>query len=184
MALNVKSTPSLGMGEALKLASSRLTVFSGRSRRSEFWWWMAPVLIVNFVGSSFMTNIWVSSIFQIIVMSLGLAVTARRLQDTGKSAIWLYISFALGCAVTLMAATSEAMSEYIEIAQSGDMEKMATFAEENMGSIGIYGLLSLLWGLFSLIVAIFCFMDGDPGSNKYGSSPKYEVIGSVDATEL
>ena len=33
MALNVKSTPSLGMGEALKLASSRLTVFSGRSNK-------------------------------------------------------------------------------------------------------------------------------------------------------
>jgi hypothetical protein len=30
----------------------------------------------------------------------------------------------------------------------------------------------------------FCFMDGEPGSNKYGSSPKYEVIGSVEATEL
>ena len=84
---NMKALPQLGFVEAVKLASSRILDFKGRSRRSEFWWWMLIVMIANWVITSFVSNLLVSSIIATIIMFFGLAVTVRRLQDSGKSAL-------------------------------------------------------------------------------------------------
>ena len=170
---NYKELPQLGMGEAIKLASSRLTDFKGRSRRSEFWWWMLIVLVVNFVLSWFITNMLVSAIGSIVVMFLGLAVTARRLQDVGKSATWVYASYGLGIIYQILIATSDVMAKYIEVAQSGNIDKLMAFAEANASSFLLIGLVSLLWFISCLIVFIFTLMDGKPEPNKYGPSPKY-----------
>ncbi|MBR4920711.1 MAG: DUF805 domain-containing protein [Prevotella sp.] len=170
---NYKELPQLGMGEAIKLASSRLTDFKGRSRRSEFWWWMLVVLVGNFVLSWFITNMLVSGIASIVVMFLGLAVTARRLQDVGKSATWVYASYGLGIIYQILMATSGVMAQYVMIAQSGNIDKLMAFAEENASSFLLIGLVSLLWFISCLIVFIFTLMDGKPETNKYGPSPKY-----------
>ena len=88
---NFKQIPTLGFSEACKLASSRITDFKGRSRRSELWWWMLVVMVANMViGMFFTANLLLSAIVAIIVMFFGLAVTVRRVQDTGKSAMWVY----------------------------------------------------------------------------------------------
>ena len=79
----MKALPQLGFVEAVKLASSRILDFKGRSRRSEFWWWMLIVMIANWVITSFVSNLLVSSIIATIIMFFGLAVTVRRLQDSG-----------------------------------------------------------------------------------------------------
>ena len=42
---NVTAKPQLSFGEAIKLASGRVTDFKGRSRRSEYWWFMLAFLI-------------------------------------------------------------------------------------------------------------------------------------------
>ena len=170
---NYKELPQLGMGEAIKLASSRLTDFNGRSRRSEFWWWMLVVLLTNFILSWFVTNMLVSGIISIVVMFLGLAATARRLQDVGKSAVWVYASYGLGIIYQLLMATSGVMAQYILVAQSGNVDKIMAFAEENAASFLLIGLVSLLWMISCLVVFIFTLMDGKPETNKYGPSPKY-----------
>ena len=170
---NYKELPQLGMGEAIKLASSRLTDFNGRSRRSEFWWWMLVVLLTNFILSWFVTNMLVSGIISIVVMFLGLAATARRLQDVGKSAVWVYASYGLGIIYQLLMATSGVMAQYIMIAQSGNVDKIMSFAEKNAASFLLIGLVSLLWMISCLVVFIFTLMDGKPETNKYGPSPKY-----------
>ena len=61
--------PQLSVAEAVKLALGRLTDFSGRSRRSEFWWWMAIVILVNYT-SGFLTggNLQVSAVVSAIIM--------------------------------------------------------------------------------------------------------------------
>ncbi len=75
--------------------------FSGRARRSEFWWWYL-VLVVIGVVSSFFDRILGSGIiggsvdlvFGLIGLALllpSLAVTVRRLHDTGRSGWWLLI---------------------------------------------------------------------------------------------
>ena len=170
---NIKELPQLGMGEAIKLASSRLTDFKGRSRRSEFWWWMLVVLAINFILSMFNYNLLVSGIVSIAVMFLGLAVTARRLQDTGKSAIWVYASYGLGCLNQILSATSDVMIQYVKIAQTGNIGKMMEFAEENISSFYLIGIVGFLWMISCLVVFVFTLLDSQPETNQYGSSPKY-----------
>ena len=172
---NFKQLPTLGFVEACKLASSRLTEFSGRSRRSELWWWMLVVMIINEVASLFSTNLLVSAIISIIVMFFGLSVTVRRVQDTGKPAFWVYLSYGLGIIYQLYIALSGTMASLVEMVQQGDMEKISEFAESNMGDFGVMSGIGTLWSIASIVVIVFCLLDSDPQANKYGDSPKYIV---------
>ena len=171
----MKELPSLGFVEAIKLASSRLSDFSGRSRRSEFWWWMLIVMIANWVLTSFVGNLLVSTILATIIMFFGLAATARRLHDAGKSAWWVYVSYAIGIVLNFMTALSPAMNELTEKAMSGalnekSIEKLMT---NNAGEFMSYSLLGILMAIIGLVVIIMCCMDSKPAPNKYGESPKY-----------
>ena len=171
----MKELPSLGFLEAIKLASSRILDFSGRSRRSEFWWWMLIIMIANWLVSTFISNLMISTLLAIIVMFFGLAVTARRLHDAGKSAWWVYISYAIGIVYNFLASTSPAIVKVMEGAKSGGlstktMEKMMT---EHAGDFTTFGFLGLLMAIVALIVVIMCTLDSKPAPNKYGQSPKY-----------
>ena len=171
----MKELPPLGFIEAIKLASSRILDFNGRSRRSEFWWWMLIVIIANWLVSTFISNLMISTLLAIIVMFFGLAVTARRLHDAGKSAWWVYISYAIGIVYNFLASTSPAIVKVMEEAKSGGlstktMEKMMT---EHAGDFTTLGFLGLLMAIVALIVVIMCTLDSKPAPNKYGQSPKY-----------
>ncbi|MBO4892299.1 MAG: DUF805 domain-containing protein [Prevotella sp.] len=171
----MKELPSLGFIEAIKLASSRILDFSGRSRRSEFWWWILIIMIANWLVSTFISNLMISTLLAIIVMFFGLAVTARRLHDAGKSAWWVYISYAIGIVYNFLASTSPAIVKVMEEAKSGGlstktMEKMMT---EHAGDFTTFGFLGLLMAIVALIVVIMCTLDSKPAPNKYGQSPKY-----------
>ena len=171
----MRALPQLGFVEATKLASSRILDFKGRSRRSEFWWWMLLVIISNWVSTSFAGNLLVSAIAATIIMFFGLAVTVRRLQDSGKSALWVYISYGLGIVSNIMVALSPAMNKLMKEAMSGYMNEriiekiLSNSAEEILA----YSCLSILFCIFALIVIIMCAIDSTMGPNKYGESPKY-----------
>ena len=166
-----KKLPSLGFGDALSLAFGRLTDFKGRSRRSEFWYMMLVVMVINFVLSVFVSfNQWMSAIVNIAVMFLGLSVTARRLQDTGKSAVFVYVSYGLGIAVTIYSSVSDYASLMLQATSKDDF---IGFYAKHMDVFGTMASLSGLWTISSLIVIVFCMLDGTPGANKYGESPKY-----------
>ncbi len=81
--------------EAIGSGFSRYVDFSGRSSRSEYWWWvlfvfMAGILIIllgNLIGAS-ASLYW---LFQLAVFVPGLAVAVRRLHDKDKSGWWMLI---------------------------------------------------------------------------------------------
>ena len=175
---NYKILPQLGFSEAVRLASSRLSVFNGRSRRSEFWWWLLVVLVCNFILSAFVTDILVSGLVSIVVMFAALSVTVRRLHDTGRSGAWVYISYALGAAGQIVTGTSSVMNDYIEIAMSGNVDKLMAFFEDNAGSFFLIVLLGIAWLLSCLVVFFMVLIDGKPEPNKYGESPKYVLAES------
>lgn len=103
--------------------------FNGRARRAEFWWYTLAVFIVSaivsavenvaFGGTGFLS--WGLSLALLIP---GLAVGARRLHDTDRSALWLLIGL--------------------------------------IPAIGI------------IVLIVFFIMEGTPGPNKFGPSPKGE----------
>ncbi len=171
----MRELPSLGFVEAVKLASGRILDFKGRSRRSEFWWWMLVVIIVNWVITTFAPSLLVSGIMSIIIMFFGLAATARRLQDSGKSAVWVYISYALGCATQLYTGTSTTVNKIMDELSTGSFSNSAIekIVEKGSGDLVLLSCLSLAMGIFAIIVIIMCLLDSTRGANKYGESPKY-----------
>ena len=74
----------------------KYAVFSGRARRSEYW----SFQLFNFVIGFFLMIISLAInspvliiLFLLAVILPGIAVTIRRLHDTGKSGWWLFITF-------------------------------------------------------------------------------------------
>ena len=90
--------PRVGFVDAIKLGFSNYFKFSGRSRRSEYWYWAlfaflgsAVFQIVDgFTGAGIF-----DSIFGLAILIPGLALGARRLHDIGKSGWWQLLWFAV-----------------------------------------------------------------------------------------
>ena len=82
---------------------NKYATFSGRARRSEYWWWYLFVTIVFLVASVIDQAIgftysdltlgggWLATIAAIVFLVPNLAVGVRRLHDTGRSGWWLLI---------------------------------------------------------------------------------------------
>jgi uncharacterized membrane protein YhaH (DUF805 family) len=83
------------------LAFKRWLDFKGRSRRSEYWYFTLVNLIIAIVlimieqaigiGGGDSGNGPISSLYTLVVLVPGLAVSFRRMHDIGKSAWWLLI---------------------------------------------------------------------------------------------
>lgn len=80
----------------------KYAVFSGRARRSEYWYFTLFNIIISIVlavvdavlGTGGQTGIGVlGGLYSLAVLIPGIAVAVRRLHDTGRSGWWLLIAF-------------------------------------------------------------------------------------------
>ena len=83
--------------QAIGSGFSRYVDFSGRSSRSEYWWWFL-FAFASAIGTLILDAIIGTTpvIYLIVVLGLllpNLSVTFRRLHDKGKSAWWILIAF-------------------------------------------------------------------------------------------
>jgi len=164
--------PQLAFGEAVKLAFSRLTQMSGRSRRSEFWWFMLVFVIIYWVLGTIVPLVLPPMAAEIVVgaiMLLALPATARRLHDTGHSEWWVIVSWALNIVLSIYLV----QSGFIDELQSVNADLMKAVSKLNVPVMGIGGLVL---AVTSFATFIFCLIDSKPQANKYGESPKYEVV--------
>lgn len=75
--------------EAPKLFFKNYTNFSGRSTRSEFWWWilynLVVVLLLNVLTMNVSQNLGIlSGIWGLATIVPGIALCIRRLHDVGR----------------------------------------------------------------------------------------------------
>jgi len=82
---------------------NKYATFSGRARRSEYWWWYLFVTIVFVVAGIIDQAVgftysdltigggWLATIAGIVFLVPNLAVAVRRLHDTGRTGWWLLI---------------------------------------------------------------------------------------------
>lgn len=133
------------MISAMKLFFKNYVNFSGRSRRSEYWWPVLGCGIVNFilyivclgsmtagllsenevsagVGGALIISFILILIFNLAIIVPSLSVMIRRLHDIGKSGAWFFIAF-----------------------------------------IPLIG---------SIVLLVFMCMDSQPGQNQWGPNPK------------
>ena len=151
------------------MSTSRLTQFSGRSRRSEYWWtalavWLASVVLSVLIILGALINegalIVTLILGNLISLLLGLAMlplTFRRLHDAGHSALWLLplpffmVAYVIACAI--------------------ESQSVMGFQD---GVIWLYfGFYGLVYLAYSIMLLVFTCQDSQPYTNQYGESPKY-----------
>ncbi len=122
----------MSLGQAVSSVFSKYATFSGRARRSEYWYWILFLVVVSLVAAGLdnvfklqISNLpygWIYLVVSLALIIPTIAVTFRRLHDTDRSGWWW--------------------------------------------------ALTLVCGIGGIIVLVFCLIDGTPGPNKYGDSPK------------
>lgn len=89
------AAPQMDIATAVRSVLTQYANFTGRARRSEFWWFYLASILASIVAA-IIDSIIGFPLFQIVV-GLGLivpqfAVGARRLHDTGRSGWWQLIA--------------------------------------------------------------------------------------------
>jgi len=133
-------------------------VFKGRARRREYWGFVLFCMIVYFTlkmldQSAGYYQFGLSFVWELVIIIPILAVTWRRLHDTGKSGTW-----ALAPAAGILLATTEAI----------------VLTPENSGPLLPTRVLLFIAAtlVISFIYIIWTIKDSAPGDNKYGPNPK------------
>lgn len=168
----------MNMIEAVKSVLTQYVGFSGRARRSEYWFWILATIIVGILvaileavlGIGTDASGPISNILNLAIFLPGLAVTFRRLHDTGRSGWWIggfylaIIVFALVIGLSFAGLYSG----------GGD----SSFGG-GIGILAIIGVLGVL--IYSIMIIVFMCQDSHTGPNKYGPNPKnegnYDVFG-------
>ena len=81
--------------DAVRTVLSKYATFSGRARRSEYWWFTLFTVIVYTITSIIDAVIGTSIVTALVSLALllpGLGVTVRRLHDTGRTGWWVLIA--------------------------------------------------------------------------------------------
>jgi len=167
---------------AVKTCFRKYFKFSGRARRSEFWYWVLFIFIAGIVlgimdnvifgadlaGDDFQP---ISAIFTLVTFIPGLAVSWRRLHDINRSGWWIgggYLAIALYTLVILGSALSIGGT-----ADAGGLELAPL----------LIAVLSIIFGLgiviWAIAVLVFFCTDTKAGMNRYGEDPKYDRSVSV-----
>ena len=108
----------MGFGEAVRTCWRKYGDFDGRAIRSEFWWWVLFVTLLQVAASIVLTLFlvvfqdagflqWLGvMIFMVVVLALilpSIAVSVRRLHDRDLSGWWYLLGFVpLGSIVLLV----------------------------------------------------------------------------------
>lgn len=85
--------------DAIKSVFSQYVGFSGRALRSEYWYWVLFTVLISIVTGIIDVALFpfedaspLSSITNLALLLPGLAVSARRLHDVGRSGWWLLLA--------------------------------------------------------------------------------------------
>jgi len=168
----------MNMLDAVKSVLTQYVGFRGRARRSEYWYWTLATIIASFAVSIVEAAILgidgtspLSALMSIAIFLPGLAVTFRRLHDTGRSGWWIG-GFYLGLLAFFFAIGALAFGTF-------------TLGEGNTTGSSIFGIIGIIIGmgviLYAISMLVFLCTDSDFGPNKYGPNPKNE--GNYDVFE-
>lgn len=96
----------MGPMQAVSSVFSKYATFSGRARRSEYWWFVVFSIVVLGIAAGIdagtglaFEGSFVGPIYAVIALILvipSIAVTFRRLHDTGRSGWWWLLSLLCG----------------------------------------------------------------------------------------
>ena len=88
-----RPTNTMSFMDATKSGIGKSFTFSGRSSRSEYWWWMLAGILFQIICTiiAVLGNVGVAAIFPILLVLPTTTMIVRRLHDFEKSGWWLLI---------------------------------------------------------------------------------------------
>ncbi len=174
----LRPTPPMNSFDAVKKALTSPTDFSGRSRRSEFWWFMLFYYALGQIAAWIFTmtsgqSVGLGAQYAVMIALLLplMAVQVRRLHDAGHGAWWAVIFLILN--VALYGSIVPIYDELMKIAATNDTHAMERLARGHSTAVATLVVSSIGYTLWGIVMLIFNVQDSDPGENAYGKSPKY-----------
>ena len=177
----VTERPMMNPIESITTCLKKYAIFKGRARRSEFWWFMLFIFVIQ-IALSFLSLVapavgYVSIIISLLLLLPQWGVLTRRLHDSGHSGWWIIATMLLclvyyGIFLYVMGGNPAALS-------SNPADAMAvgqSFAESiqqhpGLATVMFFSAIGTL--VLFLITLVFALQDSKWETNKYGPSPKY-----------
>ena len=145
--------PQVSFGDSIKICFNKFADFTGRARRSEFWWFYLFNVLVSSVSCG------LGGLVCFIPM---MAVSVRRLHDTGHSAWWYFIPVII---------SSVYLITFYPLLIYGLARGKEALITTGFIALGIFSLVMLY---YSIMLIVYYCTDSDPEENQYGFSPKYQ----------
>ena len=183
-----RSKPAVSFPGAVKLGFRRYVDFKGRSTRAEYWWWALFIFLVgstlHIVDSLIVTISPISarpfsSIFLLLTLVPGVAVTTRRLHDIGKSGWWqlawfgaIFGTYIVGWIVIISLSVIAARSASLP---SGDYHYLGFHSLVGLAALPMYVAMVVMYVALLAAGAWLIFWlarQGQPGLNRFGSDPR------------
>ena len=177
----VTAQPMMDPITAVKTCFKKYFDFTGRARRSEYWWFMLFVAIVssifNYGGLLVPALSYVGALCSLVFFIPQFSAMTRRLHDTGRSGWWVLLLavfsiIGLGALGYVLAPLASQMLEVTDTFTQAQM--MADALQASPTASTIFLICGLVMSVLGLIVFIFTLLDSKWGENKYGPSPKYK----------
>ena len=155
----------MGFSDAVGTCLRNYVAFSGRARRSEYWWFVLAVALAGLVASLIDAALGfggprggggpINALVSLLTFLPLLAAGWRRLHDVGRSGWWL---LAPPVAALLGAAAVVAVIELSSGVAGGTATALSA----------VPGVLGLAAGIFLLVLLV---RRGEPGPNRFGPPP-------------
>ena len=168
--------------ESIKRSLSQYVIFSGRTARSEYWWFVLFVVVASVILS--LADAWflgvepetgksrqvLAPIFQLAVAIPVLAAGWRRMHDTGRPGWYLLLPAALSI--------TTAFALFGGIAMFSVLERVLSDPDELRGAAAILGVSGLvafggLQLLLSMLMLWWLTRPSQASGNKYGPAHSY-----------
>ena len=157
--------PQVGFGEAISICFKKYVDFTGRARRSEYWWFMLFCLLITLVTCG---------VGALVVLLPSLAVQVRRLHDTNRSGWWVGANLIVSAVTTglyiaaMFSLFGTALHYY-----NNETAMASALLSSGSGWLIVISLLGLVGTVLGIVIFVFTLLDSDRGTNQYGPSPKY-----------
>ncbi|WEV53144.1 DUF805 domain-containing protein [Bifidobacterium sp. ESL0704] len=153
--------------EAVKRFFLNYVRFSGRASRSEFWWSYLFYVVVNIVimiidrGVLHETNSFLDSIWALAVLVPWIAISIRRLHDSGKSGWWILLPGGLtvaGFIVFAFIAITAGLG--VSSVMGSSMNAMGAVSAGAAGGVVLGAIIFLLCLLAGFIIGLIFMVQG------------------------
>lgn len=162
--------PTLNFVEAIKACFAKYATFSGRARRSEFWWFYLLCMIPS-AGMSFLMQ-WKTA--KAASLQAEMFANLDRMNDIVAQAESVDTTFGIGMAIFGI----------LSLALFIPMLAAWVRRLHDVGKSGHMIWLILLCGVGGLIPLVMAIPDGQRGPNKYGDDPKADGMPPVAGTPI